>query len=349
MKIALITDTHFGARGDSLLFLDYMMEFYNNVFFPTLEERGIDTVIHLGDIVDRRKFINFNILNCFKNEFIGRLQQMKINTHIIVGNHDTYFKNTNKINAMDLLGDFNHEYAPKIYSEPKVVNFDGTDILMLPWINSGNYVDSMQTIKDCTVPYCMGHLELAGFEFLAGVECEDGMPIDTFSHFKKVMTGHFHHKSHKNNIDYLGNPYELTWSDYNDKRGFHVFDTDTGELEFIVNPFRMFHKIYYNSNFDTTDFTHLKGKFVKVIVEEKGNPVKFDVFLDNLYKSDVADVSVLDDDIIIDADELDNEDNVEDTMGLLSNYIDNYELDLDKTKLKSLMRELYQDALRGGE
>lgn len=349
MKIALITDTHFGARGDSLLFLDYMMEFYNNVFFPTLEERGIDTVIHLGDIVDRRKFINFNILNCFKNEFIGRLQQMKINTHIIVGNHDTYFKNTNKINAMDLLGDFNHEYAPKIYSEPKVVNFDGTDILMLPWINSGNYVDSMQTIKDCTAPYCMGHLELAGFEFLAGVECEDGMPIDTFSHFKKVMTGHFHHKSHKNNIDYLGNPYELTWSDYNDKRGFHVFDTDTGELEFIVNPFRMFHKIYYNSNFDTTDFTHLKGKFVKVIVEEKGNPVKFDVFLDNLYKSDVADVSVLDDDIIIDADELDNEDNVEDTMGLLSNYIDNYELDLDKTKLKSLMRELYQDALRGGE
>ena len=58
MKIALITDTHFGARNDSLLFLDFFRKFYENIFFPTLKERGIKEIIHLGDVVDRRKFIN---------------------------------------------------------------------------------------------------------------------------------------------------------------------------------------------------------------------------------------------------------------------------------------------------
>ena len=59
MKIAVLNDTHWGARNDSPAFVNYFNRFYDEIFFPYLQENNIKTVIHLGDVVDRRKFINF--------------------------------------------------------------------------------------------------------------------------------------------------------------------------------------------------------------------------------------------------------------------------------------------------
>ena len=88
MKIALLNDTHFGARNDSLIFDDYFHKFYDDVFFPYLKEHNIQTLIHLGDIVDRRKFINYRIAHNFRHKFLQRLWAEKIDTHILIGNHD---------------------------------------------------------------------------------------------------------------------------------------------------------------------------------------------------------------------------------------------------------------------
>jgi hypothetical protein len=194
----------------------------------------------------------------------------------------------------------------------------------------------------------MGHLELSGFEMMRGMKCEDGMDMKLFSKFDSVFTGHFHHKSSNKNIHYLGNPYELTWVDYNDPRGFHIFDTDTGKIEFIKNPFTMFNKIWYDDNSKPNqDFSKYKGKYVKVIVKEKSNPYNFDVFLDNLYKSEVADLSIVEEETEFDAEDANTDDIAEDTIVLLTKYIDNYDLEVDKTKLKGLMQDLYTTALRG--
>ena len=92
MKIALLTDTHFGARNDSLIFSDFFRKFYENIFFPTLKERGIRKVIHLGDVVDRRKFINYKTLNSMKDILFDPLEDMGCCMDIIVGNHDIYYK-----------------------------------------------------------------------------------------------------------------------------------------------------------------------------------------------------------------------------------------------------------------
>ena len=50
MKIALITDTHWGARNDSQVFTESSADIYANVFFPYLDDHRIHTVVHLGDI-----------------------------------------------------------------------------------------------------------------------------------------------------------------------------------------------------------------------------------------------------------------------------------------------------------
>jgi DNA repair exonuclease SbcCD nuclease subunit len=345
MKIALLTDTHFGARGDSLVFFDYMMEFYDNVFFPYLAENNIKTMIHLGDVVDRRKFINFNILHGMKTKFIQRLQDEQIESHVIIGNHDTYFKNTNDINSMNELIDFNHKYSPKVYSDPTTISFDGRDLCIMPWINSGNFVECRDHIKNTSASVLFGHLEISGFEMNKGIRCEDGLDIEMFRKFDLVCSGHFHHKSNNGNIHYLGNPYELTWIDYNDTRGFHVYDTETNELEFIVNPYRMFHKIYYDeSKLNEIDYSVYHKKYVKVIVKNKTKQHLLDNLIDELYNSDVVDVSVVDDTYEFEG--MDETQSVEDTITLLSSYIDGYNLDLDKNRLKGLIQDLYITALR---
>jgi len=343
MKIALITDTHFGARGDSMLFYDYMMEFYNEVFFPYIDEKKINTVIHLGDVVDRRKFINFNVLHRFKKDFLGGLQKRKLDTHIIIGNHDTYFKNTNTINAMNELIDFNHPYAPKVYTDPIHLTFDDRKICIMPWINSENYENALSFIKKSDAEVLFGHLEIAGFEMNRGMRCEDGLSIKKFDKFNLVCSGHFHHKSNNGKIHYLGNPYETTWMDYNDPKGFHIFDTETLELEFIKNPFKMFHKVYYDED-KKQDISNLSDRYVKIIVQNKTDSYKFDVFLDSLYKQNVADISVVEDnqDFVEEGDV----DVIQDTMTLLSEYIDGYEMTIDKTRLKGFIKELYVDAIR---
>jgi DNA repair exonuclease SbcCD nuclease subunit len=57
------------------------------------------------------------------------------------------------------------------------------------------------------------------------------VPLVSFLKFELVMSGHFHTKSQKGNITYLGNTYQMYWNDYADQRGFHIFDTDTLKLE----------------------------------------------------------------------------------------------------------------------
>jgi hypothetical protein len=265
--------------------------------------------------------------------------------HIIIGNHDTYFKNSNKVNAMDSLIDTNNLLSPKIYSSIETVEFDGVDICMCPWINDDNYNEVDNHISGTNADILMGHLEIAGFMMNGGVKCMDGVDKSKFNKFDIVYSGHFHHKSTDGNITYLGNPYELTWSDYKDNRGFHIFDTETRELEFIQNTYTMFEKIEYYDDMDI-DYSLYTDKFVKVIVREKLDIYKFDLFIDMLYKNNVADVDIIDD---IEIEDRLNENVLsleDDTISLLSKYIDGYDVNVDKSRLKVILNDVYMDVLR---
>jgi DNA repair exonuclease SbcCD nuclease subunit len=348
MKIALITDTHFGARNDSQIFTDHFMKFYDKVFFPYLEENDIKTLIHLGDLVDRRKYINYVTLNTVRRDFIFKLGDMGIDTHIIIGNHDTYYKNTNKINAVqELFTTLEGEQEPWIYEEPIVKNFDGLDILFVPWICPENAEKTMEMLNTTTAQVLMGHLEVTGYSMYRGLVCDHGLNKKTFNKFDMVLSGHFHYKNGDGHIQYLGTPYELMWSDVDDPKGFYVFDTDTRDMNFIVNPYKIFHKIFYNdleNEYLHRDYDEYENSYVKVIVVEKEDSYKFDLFLDRLYSFNPHDVTIIEDplEILDTAGELDE---AEDTMTILSKYIDGLELTVDKTRLDSLMKTLYLEAV----
>ncbi len=350
MKIALINDTHAGARGDSLLFNEFFFKFWEGTFFPYLKKNNIKHIIHLGDVVDRRKFINYVILNQWRKRFFDVLLKEGITMDVIVGNHDVTYKNTNEINAMHEL--FDHYENIKVYTEPQENTYDGLKVQLMPWINASNYEQSLEALRETTAQIVMGHFEIAGFEMDKGNIAHEGLDRKIFNRFDMVLSGHFHHKSTDGTITYLGNQYEITWIDYGDQRGFHVFDTDTRNLKFVANPNRIFYKINYDDT--VQDFEHWKSyhyeqhkdTYVKVVVINKQNAYQFDYVIDQLAKSGVADVAIVED--FTDTDLGEDEELVnqaEDTMTILNKYIDGLTLNVEPVRLKHLMRELYVESL----
>ena len=349
MKVALITDQHFGARNDSIHFLDFYEKFYSDTFFPTLEKEGIKTVLILGDTFDRRKYVNFYTLQRAKQMFFDVLAEKGIKVYMLVGNHDTYYKNTNNVNSPELVLEDYDNIA--IISSPDVITLDGTNILMMPWICAENYADSIEQLKTAKAEICMGHFEIAGFAMYKGMKSEEGLDRDLFKRFDFTFSGHYHHKSSSNDIHYLGNPYELTWQDYNDNRGFHIFDLSNRTFDFIKNPNSIFHKIVYDDKVNDIktisgmDLTIYKNTYVKVVVVNKTNPYLFDMLINKLYDVGTLDITIAEDFSELE-DEMDNDvDQAEDTVTILNKYVDNLTTDLDKDKLKDIMKNLYVEAL----
>ena len=340
MKVAIITDTHYGARKGSKYLHDYFETFYENVFFPALEEHGVEAVIHMGDAFDSRKSIDYQSLEWSKRVVFDPLK--KYDVHMIIGNHDTYYKNTNEVNSPELL----LQTYPNIktYSQPTEVNVGGLDILFLPWINQGNEELSLNTIKKTSCRCAMGHLELQGFRVNRQIIMEHGLDSKLFEKFDHVFSGHYHTRSSDGRISYLGNPYEMYWTDVNDTRGFHIFDTETLTLTPINNPYKLFYNIYYeDTNYKLFNATEYENKIVKVIVRKKTKPKDFEKFIDKLHSVGIQDLKIVENFDVHESEEFDI-DEEESTISILNRYIDESEFEFDKNVIKGIFQDLYRQA-----
>ena len=343
MKIAIITDQHFGARKNSKLFHDYFLKFYEDIFFPTLIKEGITTIVDMGDTFDSRKGVDFVSLEWAKNHYYDRLEELGITVHTIIGNHTAYYKNTNDLTGVGL---FLREYDNvKIYPEAEEVTIDKTKFLFVPWINPENQEKTFELIEESDSPCVMGHLELNGFMATRGHFMEHGMDSNVFDKFERVYSGHYHMRSNKENIFYLGNPYEMYWNDVNDRdRGFHLFDTDTLVHTPVNNPYQLFHNLYYEDTpHQMLDITKYDQKILKVIVRKKSDPKKFEKYIDKLYSSNLAELKIVENFDFTEGEEFEADES-EDTISLLNRYIQESEVDLDKSVITEILQDVYREA-----
>lgn len=341
MKIAIFTDSHWTARKSSRHLHDYFELFYKNIFFPALEEQGVEIVVHMGDAFDNRKSIDFWGLDWTRRVVLEPLRKYEV--HMIVGNHDIFLRNSTEINAPELLL---KDYPNiKTYSSPTNTKVGGIDMTFIPWICSENYDETLKVIKKSKAKIAMGHLELQGFRVNKHLIMEEhGLDPNIFTKFQKVFSGHYHTRSDNGRIFYLGNPYEMYWTDVNDTRGFHIFDTETFEHTPIDNPYKLFYNIYYEDTphqmFDVTEYVN---KIVKVIVRKKSKQKEFDKFIDKLYKVGIQDLKIIEN-----FDIQENEDFVideeENTISILNRYIDESECNFDKNVIKGIFQDLYQQS-----
>jgi hypothetical protein len=347
-QVLIITDTHFGARTDSIAFHEYFVRFCIDVLFPYIKKHKIKYLLHLGDFTDRRKYINFYTLSRVRKDFMEPLREMGVHLLVTLGNHDTYFKNTNEVNSLrELFADNN---LVTIFEDPTEVWFDSKKVLLIPWINETNFETTMKIIQETDAEYAFGHLEIKGFMMQRGLKSENGLGKELFAKFKILGSGHYHHKSSEGNVHFLGNTWELTFADINDPRGMHVWHLDTDELEFIQNPNKMFHRIYYDDK-DKTLAQVLKkasdklaGAQIKVIVENRTNPYYFEQFMEKLFSIGPTDVRIEENFSVPEEFGEDVVDLTEDTLSILNKYVDGLEIDSDKTKIKEEIRLLYTEA-----
>ena len=352
MKLALITDQHFGVKNDSPIFLEHQKEFYETVFFPYLVENEIKQVIDLGDTFDRRKYINYHTLATVKNFYFDKLQELGITLHIIVGNHSTYYKNTNDVNSPDLIL---REYSNIVtHSSPQTISFGGCDVLMMPWVNPENAIECFQAMTDTSAQIMMGHFELAEQSLKKNFKFHEGISLKQLKKFDAVYSGHYHHKILKGNFLYLGTPYEMTWDDTNNTKGFHVLDTETRELEFIKNPLHIYSKIMWEDD-GTYDINKIlegvkkhpekhKNKYIKIVVKKKENPYILDRYVDAIEQCGPHNVLTEEITTHFAADE-ENIDKIEDTLTILKKHIEAMADFQQKEDLMACMEELYTEAL----
>jgi len=298
--IAVLTDVHFGCRGDSAIFHDYMEEFFKTEFFPTLKEKSIKTVICLGDLFDVRKTVSLYTLSRVKSYFFDVMRDEGIEFLTLAGNHDVYFKNDNAINSPSLLLS-EYKNVRVVSGAPEQITIDGEVISFVPWINNSNLQSTLDYINNDTSTVCFAHLELKGFMYQAGVLATHGMSSGVFENYACVLTGHYHSKSSVNNVHYLGSPFEMTWADANECKYWHLFDCKTHALTPIKTAGKMFCKLTYDdgvNDFETAiaeyNFSALTKKYVKVMVECKSNPVLFDGVINKISEASPQDLSIVD-------------------------------------------------------
>lgn len=349
-RIAIVGDLHIGARNASAVVAEYQLKFLTNQLLTTLKTQKITEIIQLGDVFETRKYSNHIILDKWKTRFFDLLDAAGINVHIILGNHDISYRNTLSVNSPNLF--LSHYKNVHIYDKPQDVKVEGFNFLFLPWICTENYDDSMALIKKSKSKIALGHLELANFEMYRGQLAHEGMDKKIFKRFSYVFSGHYHHRSDDGHIYYFGSPFEFTWADYNDPRGFYVFDPTNSEFEFIKNEYNIFCRVEYNDKdkgadyWKTFDKATFKDKYVKLIVVNKTDPYQFDRLLDVLYNADTIDFKIVEDMSDFTGDAVDDVDlELEDSMTLVDSYVDAIEFDGNKEKLKTLMKSLYVESL----
>ena len=355
MKIAIITDTHSGIKNGSDIFINNERQFYEKVFFPRCLKEGITKILHLGDYFDHRKYVNIKSLSSNREMFLEKIKEYNMTLDLIPGNHDTYFKSTNDICSVNEIVK-NYSDRITLHMTPEVVDFYGLRIALLPWINAENYAASIDFIKNADAPILGGHLELSGFEMMKGMPpSSHGMNADLLSRFELVMSGHYHTKSQRNNIAYLGTPYELTWADCNDPKYFHILDCSTRELIPVRNPITLFNRLSYDDSRSGDDIAHelskhnfkkLESTFVKVVVRHKKNPFLFDKFIDAINDNNPFELKIVEsfDEYSANNVDVDDESIATDTVTLLNNYVDMVETELDRDRIKTRLQELYAEA-----
>lgn len=354
-RIPIITDTHFGARGDSAVLYAAMEAFYMDIFWPAIDaEGGVRELLHLGDVTDRRKYINYQTLSFAKHMFFEPARARGITVHWVLGNHDLPFKHSLQLSSHEAFREYDNV---RIYQDATTIHVQDVPVLLVPWLCDENMKSSMKAVSEFDGSVVMGHFEFGGFDMFSGIQNSHGMSVEAFKQFPLVLSGHYHHKSSRDNIHYLGAAHEFIWSDANDDRGFHWWTPQTHQLDFVPNTHRLFYKFTYDDAnqpgtyvqelLDRMKQSNVTQKIVKVVVKSKTQPVWYDTFADAALKLGAHDLQFVDDTAWSGEDfESVEHDQALDTLTLINRYVEslpwaNTHVQRDVT---TLMSKLYQEA-----
>jgi len=340
MKIALIGDTHFGARNSNQVVESWQRRFYEEVFWPYIDKHGIKTIIQTGDWFDNRKWINLQSMAFQKEVFVKQAQQREVSTYVIVGNHDIPLRHSLENSSVEqILGS---EEFFCVVTKPLTEEFEDRTITLVPWICPNNEIDVLEVIKKGG-DILLGHFEITGFVMHPGAIAQDGLSMSDFKGWKKVWSGHYHTQSQNGNIHYLGTPYQMTWNDYSTNHGFWIFDTADDSMVFHKNPFSYFHKFVWDNGCDV-ELPDLKNSYCKIVVKKKTDFESFEKFIDKINFLSPFELKITEEFEEYNADNVSDLIEMQSTVDLIAEYVDDVASN-NAEAIKKLMIEIYDEAL----
>lgn len=341
MKFIILGDTHLGARGGSNHFSDYFNRFYLEVLYPYMESNGIDTIVQLGDLFDSRTALSYKAYHRCKSVWFDELKQRGFRMITLLGNHDIHYRNTLEINSPELLLSDNENI--QIITSPTDISLGGKTFGVVPWICESNREEINAYLETTNADVLFGHLELSGFPMSRGIQPHlGGENPKVFDRFSLVFSGHYHTHSQKGNIIYTGIPYEMTWADYGDQKGFFVFDTETNKYEFVENPLKMYIKLNWN-NGCAFDVKNVKGMVTRVLVQQKDDPIEFEKFISSIKTNQPYDLTIIEGSISTET-EIDETISIEDTASIITSYVNGLDINQDKNSITSYLLTLLHEA-----
>jgi DNA repair exonuclease SbcCD nuclease subunit len=338
MKIAIVTDLHFGVRCNTKIgetIKNAQRSFYSNLFFPYLKKHNISHINILGDVFDHRKGPDTSTLTFANDVLFSNLKPFK--TNIIVGNHDTVFKNTINPNSLSILTNLHNV---NLIDTPSTVD----NIDLIPWICEYNEGEITSFIKNSNSHFAMGHFDLKGFMMNKGVESlYDSRDKDFLYQYTKVLSGHFHTRSTSANIEYVGAPYEMNWNDYDDPRGFSIFDSNTGNVEYINNENTLFDIIEYD---DGLNEWPKSNNIIRLIVKNRNNTEMYEKVIHELNNMSVDLKIIIEDELDIENIIYDETKKQLNTQEYLIGWVDRLEIN-NKDYVKDKLNLLFERTENG--
>lgn len=363
-RICLIGDTHVGAKNFNKTVFEKMMVYFETELFPYLIKHNVREVIHLGDLVHNRTLIDNDIDGQFKKRFFRWFEDNKIVIHCLIGNHDSYFKNTIEHNYQSAnLREFKYV---NIIEKSTILNIGKYKIGFMPWMTKYNEIYNIPKAKE--VDILCGHFEIQGALMQGNSFSRKGLNYQEFADYKMVLSGHFHAMSKVGNFRYLGTQYQMNWSDYNNERGFWVLE-DNWKIIFKKNQTSPKHlKIYYieqnngdiilklgglGKNLKSLDFNqacqYTEKNFIKFIVKKYNNQDLLERYFEQISKNSLERVEIINESSIIEDFDFEKyEEDMKEDVDMFSN-IENFILNsqfaqkIDKYILVDKVRGLYQN------
>lgn len=269
-KAYCISDLHFGVHVNSTKWLDILLDWSDNWLTKQLMlNAGPDDILFIfGDIFENRQTINVNIQKKAKDA-INRLSKL-IKIHILLGNHDVYYADSNDVTSLNI---FDDNPNIKIYYKPEVVSICGIDTLIMPWEKDLNKMLKAIEPFNGTVKNMFGHMDIKGMTYDNTRPVMEGLDRKMLASFDLVVLGHIHWRQLMDNILYLGSPYHTERSDIGNTKGIHVLSNDNGKfkIDFIENDYSPLFKKIEMMNFLEMDIEHIRkelhNNFIDVNVE----------------------------------------------------------------------------------
>jgi len=348
-KTIIVGDPHFGARANSEVFLESLENAFTDFIFPLARKEGITEMKIMGDVLDNRNMLNLKISTRMIEVF---RKATDFDITIIVGNHDLYYKNRKTVIGFEFLADMfpNIEIISKVTEREEY----GKKILYIPWLCLKEEYDTVEKLlEENTYDICYGHLSINTFHMVKNFVEKKGLAPSLFAKCKRVFSGHFHIRSERDNIIYVGTPYSITWADEGNTKGVYIYNSDTDQRIFHENPVSpIFKKLYTSNLYDKKDFSDLRipGNFIKIIVDNSMPDLEVNNLYTKLESMGPLNIEIenVTEDFLSGAGNSYSLSDLKNTFEFLSEYVDKVNLpdDINREDLMSYLKGIHQKSER---